>query len=199
MTKGAFLSELHKKLSPFLTEEDIQKTLEFYSEAIDDRKEEGMSPEEAVDAVGTPSEIANRLLDETPVTKIVKKKIGKKKNKAVWILLLLGSPLWIALLLAFFACIAAVYVVGAALLLSLFAVTFALLLAFPAGVVFAVVVAVSGEWPAAFVLFGLGLCAAGLGLFMFLLCHPAIKAAFRAAAFIPKYIKSLLVGKENEQ
>ena len=47
MSKTEFLTELKKALEG-LPEEDIEKSLEYYSEMIDDRIEDGLSEEEAV-------------------------------------------------------------------------------------------------------------------------------------------------------
>ena len=52
MTKREFLAQLRKGLSG-LPQDDIEERLTFYGEMIEDRKEEGLSEEEAVSAVGS--------------------------------------------------------------------------------------------------------------------------------------------------
>ena len=53
MDKQMFLKTLAEKLQG-LPQSDIKKSLEYYSEIIDDRMEEGASQEEAVGAMKTP-------------------------------------------------------------------------------------------------------------------------------------------------
>ena len=52
MNKNAFLEELREKLSG-LPEEDIEESVAFYREMIEDRMEDGVPEEEAVEGVGT--------------------------------------------------------------------------------------------------------------------------------------------------
>ena len=60
MTKQLFLDEL-KKLTGALTEQERARLMEYYSEMIDDRMEEGVPEEEAVAALGDPADIARQF------------------------------------------------------------------------------------------------------------------------------------------
>ena len=51
MSKYEFLAEVQKRLSG-MDRDDIKRSLDFYSEMIDDRVEEGLTEEEAVKALG---------------------------------------------------------------------------------------------------------------------------------------------------
>ena len=53
MTKSEFLSALENRLSG-LPKDDVQKSIDYYSEIIDDRMEEGLTEEEAVRGEGNP-------------------------------------------------------------------------------------------------------------------------------------------------
>ena len=77
MTKLEFLEELKKELCG-LPSEDVQKSLEFYSELIDDKIEDGLSEEDAVSQIGNIEEIAKQILSDIPITKLVKQKIKPK-------------------------------------------------------------------------------------------------------------------------
>ena len=79
MNKREFLTQLRKGLSG-LPQEDMAERLTFYSEMIEDRKEEGLSEEEAVAAVGSVQEIVEHAVAETPLTKIAKEKIKPKRR-----------------------------------------------------------------------------------------------------------------------
>lgn len=60
MTKAEFLEELRARLQG-LDKDDLQRSLDFYSEMIDDRMEDGMSEGEAVANVGDLNQIAPQI------------------------------------------------------------------------------------------------------------------------------------------
>jgi DUF4097 and DUF4098 domain-containing protein YvlB len=64
MTKNEFIGALCMKLRNMPAEE-AQKTVLFYSEAIDDRMEDGLSEDDAVAAMGDIDDIVHELLGET--------------------------------------------------------------------------------------------------------------------------------------
>lgn len=109
MKKQEFISELQRLLSK-LPAREVRERLVFYSEMIDDKKEEGLSEEDAVASVGTPKVIASQITDEI---RSQKKKTKEKRKLKPWeiTVLILGSPLWIAFL-----------AVAASVVLSIFAV-----------------------------------------------------------------------------
>ena len=111
MTKKEFITELRKKLSK-LPSREADERLTFYSEMIDDRIEDGVSEEAAVASVGTPRDIAAQIISERRTQKKKEKTQNGKKLKPVEVVLLvLGSPLWIAFI-----------AVGAAVVITIFAV-----------------------------------------------------------------------------
>ena len=57
------------------SEADINKSVDFYEEMIEDRIEDGIPEEEAVSALGSIDEIKGKILEEIPIAKIVKEKI----------------------------------------------------------------------------------------------------------------------------
>lgn len=63
MNKSEFINKLKNNLSG-LPHEDIEKFGEYYSEMIDDRTEEGMSEEQAVNALGDVASIAQKIKNE---------------------------------------------------------------------------------------------------------------------------------------
>ena len=67
MNKQEFLAQLRNALSG-LPKDDIEERIEFYSEMIEDRIEEGLSEEEAIAAVGTVEEIAGQVIAEVGAT-----------------------------------------------------------------------------------------------------------------------------------
>ena len=65
MKKQQFLAELWKRLSD-VPKEDVERSLDYYSEMIDDRVEAGMSEEEAVADIGSVEEAAKQIIAEAP-------------------------------------------------------------------------------------------------------------------------------------
>ena len=63
MTKTEFLSQLRTRLSS-LPQGDLDRSLDFYSEMIDDHMEDGMSEREAVANMGDLSKIAEQILSQ---------------------------------------------------------------------------------------------------------------------------------------
>ncbi len=57
MNKSEFISALEQKLKG-LPREDVEQSIAFYEEMIQDRMEEGLSEEEATAAIGSVEEIA---------------------------------------------------------------------------------------------------------------------------------------------
>ena len=111
MNKQQFLSALCEGLR-VLPQEDANERVNFYSEIIDDKIEEGFCEEDAVSSVGSVSEIVSQIISETPITKLAKEKLKPKRRlKTVEIIfLVLGSPIWLSLLVAAFAVVLSVYV-----------------------------------------------------------------------------------------
>ena len=131
MDKFEFITELRAKLWA-LPEEDKQRSVDYYSEMIDDRMEDGLSEEEAVAAIGDLDEIVQQILSETPrLPAEVKKEEEQKKQKrkvSWWemLLLVLGFPVWGSLLIAVSAVIFSVWISLWSVVIALYATAFAL-------------------------------------------------------------------------
>lgn len=80
MTKNEFLKELKVKLKN-LPESEIEKSLAFYSELIDDKiAEENLSESEAVLSLGEISLISAKIIAETPLKVLLQQKLKPKKK-----------------------------------------------------------------------------------------------------------------------
>ena len=123
MDKQEFLSSLQSGLAG-LPQEDIEERLTFYGEMIDDRMEEGLTEAEAVAELGTVEQVVSQILEETPITRLVRERVRPKRRLAAWeiVLLVLGSPIWLALGIAGFAVVLCVYIVIWAVIVALWAV-----------------------------------------------------------------------------
>lgn len=76
MNKAEFLHEIEKRIVA-LPEEERWRSIDFFSEMIDERLEEGVSEDEAVASIGSPDEVAENILQEVPV----RQEIGERESK----------------------------------------------------------------------------------------------------------------------
>ena len=183
MSKEQFLIELAAALSG-LPEDDIEKSLEYYSEMIDDRVEDGLSEEEAVADLGSIEDIKTQILKDIPITKIIKEKVKPKRSFRGWeiAVIIIGFPLWFPLLIAAGAVIFSVYV-------TLWSVIVA-------GLLGSLPIFILGNAAAGMLLIGAGLLCAGLGILWFFLCV----AVTKAIVWLTKvFIKSIFIGKGDKQ
>ena len=98
MTRDEFLGRLGELLA-CLPAEQVEETKAFYAEAIADRMEDGMSEEEAVAAMGTPGEVAEATLDDLPAVPRAIARTRRRSTALLWVLAIVGSPVWVPLLL----------------------------------------------------------------------------------------------------
>ena len=201
MTKLEFLDKLQAGLLG-LTESDAQERLNFYSEMIDDRMEEGLSEEQAVAQVGDVQVIVANILAEIPQNapvqadaEVVKQVIAKvekpthhqatpkkeeKKHMETWqiILLILGFPLWLPLLIAAFAVVISLIAVLWSVVGTLWGALFGTLAGCGIGVtLLGLGCMIAGKWVVGTALFGAGLACAGLAVFAFFACMYTTKGA----------------------
>ena len=65
MTKTEYISRLTELLSD-LDQGYVSSSVQYYTEMIDDRIEDGLTEEEAINAIGSPEETAERIRSEAP-------------------------------------------------------------------------------------------------------------------------------------
>lgn len=200
MNKREFLLALRLRLS-CLSSEDIASASDYYAELISDRMEDGLSEEEAVAAIGNIDDIADEIIAQTPMTKLVKAKIKPKKkpNALNVVLLVLGSPVWLSLLTAAFSVIFALYISLWAIVISLYAVDLALAAAGFACIVASPVLMFEGSLPLFLIFLGTGFLCAGLAVLFFCVCNKAAKGAVLAGKGILRGIKRCFFGRRTKK
>lgn len=109
MTRDEFLGRLGELLACLPTDQ-VEETKQFYAEAIADRMEDGMSEEEAVAAMGAPGEVAEATLDDLPAVPRAIARTRRRSTALLWVLTIVGSPVWVPLLIAFAAVAVTIYV-----------------------------------------------------------------------------------------
>lgn len=198
MTKQEFLAQLSKGLTG-LPQDDIEERLTFYSEIIDDHMEEGLSEEEAVSAVGSVDEIVVQVISDIPLTKVAKERIKPKRRMQAWevVLLVIGSPIWLSLLIAAFAVIVSLYIVLWSVVISLWAVFASLAACSIGGVLACVIFTIGGNGASGFAMLAAGIVCAGLSIFMFYGCKAATKGSAILTKKLPLWIKNCFIKKEE--
>ena len=198
MDKNSFIIALRSKLSG-LPAEDIDKTVEYYSELIADRMEDGLSEEDAVSDLGSIDDIAKKIIEETPITKLVKSNIKPKKSVSplIIILIILGIPVWVPIVLSAAVTVLSLYISVWVVAVSLFAVVFALAGASVGGIVSAVLLMAKGSIVAGIALLGACLVLIGLFILLFILCKYGVKLIVWLTKTCILSIKKLIIRKVN--
>lgn len=190
MDKQEFL----KKLRQDLPAEDREERILFYTEMIEDRMEEGLSEEEAVASVGSLDEI----LAQSPEANALPAAPKQKRQLKTWeiVLLLLGSPIWLSLIVAAvsvaFAAVA-VLLSGVIVLWSLFVATAAVSLA---GLVSGVALVFIGSGISGTAMIGAAITCAGLAIFCFCGGLAASKGVVLTAKKLVRWSKNRFGKKE---
>ncbi len=197
MNKQEFLEKLRTGLSG-LPQDDAQERINFYSEIIDDRIEEGMTQEQAIAEIGAADEIISQIIADTPLAKLVKQKIRRKRNFKFWevLCLALGAPIWLSLLISTFSVIISLYAVFWCAIISLWAVFASLVGCAFAGVVAGVVIILGGKTLSGVAMIGAGIICAGLCIFAFFGCKAATNGTILLTKKIVFGIKNCFVKKE---
>ena len=198
MNKQEFRTQLRNGLSG-LPKEDIDERLMFYSEMIDDRMEDGISEETAVCEIGTVDELVSQIIADIPLGKLVKEKITPKKKLKAWeiVLLVLGSPIWLSLLIAALAVILSLYVVLWSVIIVLWAAFASFVACGLAGIAAGAYFAVGGNALTGIAMIGAGIVCTGLSVFMFFGCKAATKGILNLTKKLAIRIKNCFIKKEE--
>lgn len=189
MNKLDFLYMLRTRLSG-LPQEDLERSLEFCREAIDDRIESGLTEEEAVGDLGAVDEIVEQILSETPLPKLLRAKLTPSRSLKGWeiVLVVLGSPVWLPLILAAAALGLAVYAVIGAVLVAVYAVV-------PAFALSGIVLLINGIGQLMFA--GLGLAPMGLSILLFFAANEIAKSIICLSGKFVLRMKALFMKREE--
>lgn len=119
MNKIEFAAELERLLQD-LPEEERKRSVDFYSEMIDDRMEDGESEEAAVAWLGSPRSVADGIMENAAGN------ISRRRKIDPWMIVLavMASPIWLPILVS-----------AAAVVLSLFVSVWSVILSFAAAAI----------------------------------------------------------------
>ena len=198
MNKKEFLKELENRLA-LLPSDDVEASLEYYSEMIDERIEEGMDEERAVASLPTPEKAAADVISEMSIPKLLKARIKSKCTLNTWeiVLIILGSPIWISLILAAVSVVFSVYISLWSVVASFWMVgisIFATALASLASGLALLIIA--GKAGAGILFLGVAIFLTGIGIFGFWGCKALTVFMFKLSKLILKWIKNCFIKKE---
>ena len=198
MTKLEFITALYEKLSG-LPLHEVEERVSFYAEMIDERMEEGLSEEEAVSAAGSVDEIAAQILADVPLTSLIKEKVRPGRAIRAWeiVLLILGFPLWMPLLIAFFAVLLSVYIVIWSVVIALWAVDLSLAVSALGCIVAGVFLAARGNVISGAASVAVGLICGGLAILGFFICKLVSRGVVFLTGKMLLGVKRMFVGKEK--
>lgn len=200
MNRQEYLDEIKDKLLG-LSEEDIDKALDFYMEAIDDRIDDGLTEEQAIKAVGTSDEVAEQILMDTPLPKLVSATVKPQRKLKAWeiILIVLGAPVWIPIAIALLSVALAVFITLFALMFALAAVLIGFVISGIALLIMAVISVFAGGAGTALLKFAVGLVAIGVGILLFIPVKAAVLWLIELCGRFFKWIKKQFVKRKNSK
>lgn len=201
MKKQEFLRRLSAALSA-LPDEERARSMDYYAEIIDERMEDGADEGAAVAALGAPEQLAAEILKDVPLGTLVKSRVEESRrragSRALWTtLVIIGSPLWISVGAAVLALAAAFLIVMWALIVSLYAVLFAVCVSGAAFLAGAVLMAVINGGFSGLFMAGTGLLLLGLSLLCWLPSLWAAKLLVRLSILPFRAFKSALAGRRE--
>ena len=196
MNKIDFICEMNSRLHG-LPEEDINKSIDYYCEIIEDSVEDGKSEEEAVASLGEIDEIVSQIMMDIPLSKIVKAKAKPNRALRVWeiVLIALGSPIWLSLLIAVFSVVLAVYISIWAVVVSLYAVVLSVAVSTLAVAIGIFVSLFKGLFLNSLIFLSFALVCAGLTILLFIGTNYFAKGTFFLGKLCVKGLKRMFVGR----
>ena len=196
MKKRVFLQKLKRKLSG-LPRREIDERLGFYSEMIDDKIEDGLTEEKAVAQVSAGVLDSDELAEEGAFAYLNERLPKKRKMSATVVaLLIIGSPIWLSLLIAAFAVAISLYAVLWSVTASLWA-GFASLLASGVGaIIYGTSLAFMNSVPSGVAIISAALVCCGLAILFFFACKNVTICTLRFTKLTPKLIKKLFRRRE---
>ncbi len=194
MNKQEYLEAIRSRISA-MPADDVNRFMDYYSEMIDDRVEDGLSEEEAVADMGSPEAAVEQILEEMPLTKLVKEKIKPKHELKAWevILIVLGSPVWIPLLITAAVLLLTLWIVGFALLISFYAVVLSFVAAGIGGLICAIPLFIANSPYTAVLMLGAALIGIGIAILFVVSVKPVTVGIFKVCKASVNGIKRMFV------
>lgn len=197
MSKQEFIEKLRVKLSN-LPQKEVDDRIAFYSEMIDDKIEDGILEEDAVKSIGDVDDITSQIITEIPLSKIVKEKLKINRKLEFWeiALMILCAPILISVIVGLFVVIFSIYISLWSVVVSLWAGFVSLCVGAVYGILVGGALMIFGDTFVNFVIFSLGILAAGLAIFLYFGCKYTTKGMVYITKKLIYLIKIAFAKKE---
>ena len=194
MNKQEYLEAIRSRICA-MPADDVNRFMDYYSEMIDDRVEDGLSEEEAVADMGSPDAAVEQILEDMPLTKLVKEKIKPKHELKAWevVLIVLGSPVWIPLLITALVLLLTLWIVAFALLISFYAVVLSFVAAGIGGLICAIPLFIANSPYTAVLMLGAALIGVGIAILFVVSVKPVTVGIFKVCKASLNGIKRMFV------
>ena len=194
MNKQEYLEAIRSRISA-MPADDVNRFMDYYSEMIDDRVEDGLSEGEAVADMGSPDAAVEQILEDMPLTKLVKEKIKPKHELKAWevVLIVLGSPVWIPLLITALVLLLTLWIVAFALLISFYAVVLSFVAAGIGGLICAIPLFNANSPYTAVLMLGAALIGIGIAILFVVSVKPVTVGIFKVCKASVNGIKRMFV------
>lgn len=194
MNKQEYLEAIRSRISA-MPADDVNRFMDYYSEMMDDRVEDGLSEEEAVADMGSPDAAVEQILEDMPLTKLVKEKIKPKHELKAWevVLIVLGSPVWIPLLITALVLLLTLWIVAFALLISFYAVVLSFVAAGIGGLICAIPLFIANSPYTAVLMLGAALIGIGIAILFVVSVKPVTVGIFKVCKASVNGIKRMFV------
>lgn len=201
MTKSEFLDCLGGLISEYPSDE-TNKSLDYYSEMIDDRIEDGMTEAEAIASLGSVHDIANQIKCELPLTTLVKQKaLEKTKGEGipVWVivLLVLGAPVWIPLAISISAVLLSIYITVWAFNFAFWVADLSIGISSIVTIFAAIISIFTGGFLSFLIYLGGAIVLAGLAIILAIGCFYMSKGIIAGTVWLFKQLKKSIVSSKE--
>lgn len=199
MNKSEFLGKLTNRLE-HLPHQEVAKIISYYEESIDDRIEDGITEDVSIKSLGSLDDIVTNIENEIPITSMVKdkviKKVEKSRSKGVLLALtIIGSPLWLPLLLAAVCVVLSLVIAGWGIYAGGVVGYVSLTLIAVIGVVFGFIRIFTIGFTTGIAYMGVGVIAAGMMMLLFYPCVWITKQWMKLNVFPFRKLRQRLVRK----
>lgn len=196
MNRETYFLEIEQGLYG-LPREDIARWLDYYRESLEDRIEDGLDEQQAMAQMGTPTEVVQQILAQTPLVRVLRSRVTPQKRMPAWaiVALIVGSPLWLALVISALAVVISVYAVLWSLLIAFYAVDVAFAGAGVGCLGGAFALFLGGHFVPGLLCVAAGLLCAGLAILCFLPLGRMTRGTVRSCGYFMVFVKTIFVGK----
>ncbi|MDD5952907.1 MAG: DUF1700 domain-containing protein [Oscillospiraceae bacterium] len=200
MTKRQFFDALSLRLQS-LPKEELNRTITYYNEILEDYMEDGMTEQEAVAQVEDVDTIAQRILEENAAEQSAASQvvIVHKEKKRTWLIVLLaiiGFPIWFPILMAFLSVIFSVICVLFSVIITLLCIPVGLAGGAVGGICLSPIFFATGNVPKGLILLGGGLICASLTILAIFAAVYLTKWTWRLICWICRKLKGLFTRKK---